>query len=296
MVRKRKARRGKKGNGKKNNVRLITKPKETISEIIKEPAFPQVIAIVSGKGGVGKTTTTANIGSVVSNKFEKKVLVIDGNVTTSNLGLQLGFLYPPVTLHDVLDGTITAKQSTYVHKSGLHVIPASLSVERDARYNEMSRAIDMLRVKYDLIIIDGAAGVGSEVKAAMRAADAILVITVPEIPTITASVKIIETAKKMKVPIAGIIVNRVKRKKHEISLSNIERVCHSPILAVIPEDNKVSESMNAKEPVVIFSPNSPASLAYQRLSSLIMGMKHRTGFFQSFLEKVYRIKHCKSKK
>jgi septum site-determining protein MinD len=126
---------------------------------------------------------------------------------------------------------------------------------------------------YDLILLDSAPGVGEDAKIAIRAADALYLIITPDFPTIGTAVKTIELAKKLRVPIEGIIVNKVKRKRFEVTRKEIERVLGLPIISVIPEDPAVYESAAARMPVVLYRKNSAASSSYKKLSASLFGKK-----------------------
>lgn len=236
--------------------------------------FARIIGVVSGKGGVGKTTTVANIGVCLAHDYKKRVLAIDGNVTTSNLGIHLGFLYPPVTLHDVLEDKVPIDQAIYVHESGLHVIPASLSVKRKAYYERLKSKIAELAANYDVILIDGAAGIGNEVKAAIMASDELLIITNPEIPAVTAAIKVSETAKDMNSQIRGVVINKVRRKSYEVSTKEIENSCESEVVSIIPEDGAVQESIAKRVPVIQYDPRCRASVEFRKLAASLIGEKY----------------------
>lgn len=236
--------------------------------------FARIIGVVSGKGGVGKTTTVANIGVSLAHDYKKRVLAIDGNVTTSNLGIHLGFLYPPVTLHDVLEDKVPIDQAIYVHESGLHVIPASLSVKRKAYYERLKSKIAELAANYDVILIDGAAGIGNEVKATIMASDELLIITNPEIPAVTAAIKVSETAKDMNSQIRGVVVNKMRNKSYEVSTNEIESSCESEVISTIPEDSAVQESISKRVPVIQYNPRSHAAIEFRKLAASLIGEKY----------------------
>ncbi|MFH0961921.1 MAG: cell division ATPase MinD [archaeon] len=248
----------------------------------------KIIGIVSGKGGVGKTTLTANIGLALVKEFRKKVLVVDGNVTSANLGLHLGFLYPPTTLHDVLDDRVAPAQSVYIQESGLHVMPASLSIKRKAYYEKIRDKIYQLVDNYDLILIDGAAGVGAEVKAVMHACDELLIVTTPEVPSIAGAIKVIETAKELQVPVRGIVVNEYKRQKFETSVSEIETTCGVPVLAVVPDEVGVPASIAHRVPLVLYRPNDEAAQVFCKLAGVLINEKYKSKItlFSKFLKTI----------
>ncbi|MFH0961935.1 MAG: AAA family ATPase [archaeon] len=237
----------------------------------------KIISIVSGKGGVGKTTLTSNLGVLLSSEFHKKVLLVDGNISTANLGIHLGFIKCPVAVQDVIDKTIKTYQAIYVHRSGLHIIPASLSMEHEQHdyaaktlASRISRIISDVRHEYDLILIDGAAGIGGEAKAAIAASDISIVITVPEIPTVTAAIKVVETSKELEIPVFGIVLNRVRGGKIEVPKDEVERLCGARIVTTIPEDEAVRESTSHREPVSMLKPNAASVNEIRKLAKLLI--------------------------
>ena len=123
----------------------------------------KIISVISGKGGVGKTTTVSNLGAALVSKG-KEVIVIDGNVTTPNLSLHLGIPFYPLTLHDVLKKKIPITSAIYEHPSGLKIIPASLSVDamKGVSMEKMENALWSLLGSADIILVDSAAGLGRE--------------------------------------------------------------------------------------------------------------------------------------
>jgi septum site-determining protein MinD len=232
----------------------------------------RIIGVVSGKGGVGKTTLVSNLGAALV-KRGKNVIIIDGNVTTPNLSLHLGIPFYPVTLHDVLKKNIPIEAALYHHESGIKVIPASLSADaiKDISLERLQNALLSLLGKSDIIIIDAAAGLGKEALTTINVSDELIVITNPEIPAVTDALKTIKVAEDNGTRVLGVVVNRIKGLKHELSLSEIKSMLEVPIIAAVPEDLAVPRSIAKKMPVVHHKPHSRASLEFQRLASSLIG-------------------------
>lgn len=231
----------------------------------------RVISLVSGKGGVGKTTATANIGAALVERNKKTVLV-DANLTTPNLSLHLGIPLYPITLHDVLKRKAHISEALYHHPSGMRIIPASLSVDalRGLNASRLSKILnDLLDV--DIVLIDGAAGLGKEAIAAIEASDEVLVVTNPELTAVTDALKAIKIAEKTGAKILGVVVNRVRDHKHELSMGEIQSIVEYPVIGSVPEDIEVARSIAMKMPVVHHSPKSKAAHEFKRLAATIVG-------------------------
>ncbi len=245
----------------------------------------RVISILSGKGGVGKTTAAANIGAALV-EMGKDVTIIDANLTTPNLSLHLGIPLYPVTLHDVLKDKAYLTEAMYIHSSGIKVIPASLSVDalRDLKPKKLKTVIKSLSSE-GIVLIDAAAGLGREAQASISSADELLIVTNPELPAVTDALKTIKIAEQEGVRIIGVVANKVRGHKHELSVDEIQSVLEAPVIGVIPEDKKVKESIAMKMPVVQYSPNSRASIEFKRLAHYIEGEEYkepRKSWIQTF--------------
>lgn len=233
-----------------------------------------IIAVSGGKGGVGKTTTVANLG-LAMRKLGKDVTLVDTNLTTPSLSLHLGIPLYPVTLHDVLRGDAYITEAMYIHQSGLRVVPASLSLEdlegTDAR--RISKALDDVAAETDVVLLDCAAGLGNETIAALRAADSLLLVTNPDLPSVTDALKTKKLADELGIKVLGVALNRVDPRKRAAQLSEreIKEMLEVPVLARIPEDASVQEGIHKKSPVVTHRPHSPASREFIGLASALTG-------------------------
>ena len=142
------------------------------------------IACLSAKGGAGKTTSAINISSSLK-YFGKDVVLVDGNFTTPNISIHLGMHQLTPTLTDLLNGkSLHISKATYLHPSGIHVVPSSLSLDKIKKINlnSFSRLLDGLAGGYDFVIIDSSAGLGNEALTTLEVADEVLIITNPELP------------------------------------------------------------------------------------------------------------------
>ncbi len=248
----------------------------------------RVIGIISGKGGVGKTTLVANLGSVIAQKFKKEVIVIDCNVSTSHLGLYLGMYYTPVTLNQVLTGDADIDDAIYhYHISGLRVIPASLSFSdmKGVDIAKLKGAIKKLFGKADVILLDAAPGLGREAMATVKASEEVIFVNTPFVPSTMDIIKCHQVANETGIKSLGVVLNMVGKDKYELTKKEVEELIELPVISSIPLDKNVLRSLALKMPVVLFSPNSPSSREFVRLAAQILGeeIEEEEGVFSNFL-------------
>lgn len=237
----------------------------------------KLITIASGKGGVGKTTTSINLGAAI-NSFGKEVIVVDANLTTPNIGLHLGAPIVPISLNHILTGKAKINEAIYEHESGTKIIPSSLSINelKNLNQNKLKEVGKRLRKMSDVVIYDCAAGLGDEAIAAMDAADEIVLVTNPEIPAVTDALKTSKMLEQMGKEIRGVIVTRSKNAKTEMPIINIEEMLELPILGVIPEDERFQSSLVMKDALLHTFPKSRAAREYRKIAAKIIGNNNYT--------------------
>ncbi|PIY60567.1 hypothetical protein COY95_01125, partial [Candidatus Woesearchaeota archaeon CG_4_10_14_0_8_um_filter_47_5] len=190
-----------------------------------------VLGIVSGKGGVGKTTTAINLGTALHHRNERVVL-IDGSFTKPNISIHLGSPKTPTTLNDVLAGRIPVDQAFYVHASGLCVIPSPIgpTFPEDVDYEALGKLLALLKATHDYIIIDAQPGLGTDVHKTISLTDAVLIVTAPDILSLTDALKTVHLTQHHNKPIAGIVLNNVRREYFELDAHNIEEILEHPVI------------------------------------------------------------------
>jgi len=193
----------------------------------------KVIVISSGKGGVGKTTTAINIGAAI-NYFGQDVLIVDGNLTTPNIGLHLGSPEVPINLNHVLQKKADPIEGVYEHESGIKIMPSSLSI-KDMEKIKPEKLInfkkDFSEIS-DIVIIDCAAGLGNEAMSAIRMADELILVTNPEMPAITDALKTIKMAQQENINVKGIIMTKVMKNDIEMQPETVKDMLEVPILGM----------------------------------------------------------------
>lgn len=230
----------------------------------------RIISVVSGKGGVGKTTLTANLGAYLAGLGEN-VLTIDANLSGASLGLHLDLPDECLfSLNMLLKGEASPLDVTYKHFLGFDIVPASV-VDMHINPRRLKHVLKTLSEGRDFVIIDSAPGINNEALASIESSDEIVLVTTPEMPSIIdilRSKKLIEDRDKK---ILGVVVNRIGKDGFEVDSHHIEDILELPVIASIPENRKVRESIALKRPVVTSFPNSGASLEIKRLTHLLLG-------------------------
>jgi len=239
----------------------------------------EAIVITSGKGGVGKTTTTANVGTALA-ILGKRICLVDTDIGLRNLdvvmGLENRIIYDLV---DVVEGRCTVQKALVKDKrfdDHLYLLPAAQTSDKSAVSPEqMKQLIDELKQDYDYVLIDCPAGIEQGYRNAVAGADEAIVVTTPEVSAVRDADRIIgllENEEHIKPP--RLIINRIRSHmvKNGDMLDVDEIVMHLSIdlLGVIADDENVIKSSNKGEPIVL-DPNSKASIAYRNIARRILG-------------------------
>ncbi|MEM4325755.1 MAG: AAA family ATPase [Candidatus Pacearchaeota archaeon] len=239
------------------------------------------LGIISLKGGVGKTSVVISLGSALA-QLGKKVLLVDGNLSSPSLGLHLNLVEPDKTLHHVLNRSCNINDAIYEYEN-IHIIPSSLFKEINVTPLQLRNKLRNIKDKYDFILIDSPPSLGEETIGVILASDEIFVVTTPDHPTLGATLKAIKLIKKRGVPISGLILNKVYNKDFEISFEKIQECIGIPILAAIPYDIHFIKSLYQMKPYTLHKPNSKGSSEYKKLACALCGQKYkRTGILDIF--------------
>jgi septum site-determining protein MinD len=249
----------------------------------------RIIGIFSGKGGVGKTTITANLGLAMASQG-MKVTLVDCNVTASHLGFLFG-LYPyDKTLNDVLRGFISLEEAMYNYH-GLSILPASLSLNSlvDLDINMLHKYIR--EIESDAILLDSAPGLGKEPMSVLQASNEVIFVTTPYTSALADVMKASRIVENFNIKILGIVLNMVKGLPHELNKREVEKITGIEVLEEIPYDESVNIALAFNKPVVEYFPFSPSSIAINRLASKITGRSfyQKETIFSKLLSSLRRI-------
>jgi septum site-determining protein MinD len=236
----------------------------------------QVIVVTSGKGGVGKTTTTATLGAALSLRG-KRTLVIDADIGLRNLDVILGLENRIVfNLVDVAKGTCKANQAIIKSKksNNLYLLPASQTDDKDVIKEEDVKAVlEQYRREFHFILVDSPAGIEQGFRNACAGADKAVIVTTPEVSAIRDADRVIGLLNSKGIE-AHLIVNRIDfelvKKGDMLSIKDVQDILGTELLGVIERDDNVVVAANTGEPVV-YNQKSKAGQAFDRIAGRLCG-------------------------
>lgn len=256
----------------------------------------EVITFTSGKGGVGKTTTTANVGVGLS-LLDKKVVLVDTDIGLRNLdvvmGLENRILY---NLVDVLTGRCRLKQALIRDKRypNLWIIPSSCSNDSKNSLSEkqMKSLLDDLREEFDYVLIDSPAGIDEGFRLATSDADSVIVVTTPQIAAIHDADCVIQLLKRKKAPKISLLINCFRRQMvrdgNMLDIPDICELLEMEPLGVVLEDEEIIVCQNHGEPVI--GKHTVSEGCYQNIARRLVGeeleipdyIRHKSVFSRLF--------------
>ena len=225
------------------------------------------IAIVSGKGGTGKTTASLNIGQALTT-LGKKVVVVDTNFATPNLAIQLGFMNPEGTINKFLRKEKALHEITYLHESGLSIIPASPSYTEFQKTNpqKMGELFEHLDDAAEFVLLDAPSGLGFEVSEVLKNSDEAIIVVNPTLSSVMEAVKTIQLAQAHNATIAGIILNMTHRGKHELKSEEVQKILGYQLIATIKDDKKIRKSVFRQMPLTYLYPRSRSAKEFKKIA------------------------------
>jgi|SRR3989344_3886692 len=230
------------------------------------------IAVVSGKGGVGKTTCTLNVGQALA-KLGKEVVLMDANIVTPNLAIHLGMMNPEGTLNKFLRKEKSLKEILYLHESGISIIPSSPSLSEYQKTNpqKINKIFDHLKNAADFVIVDAPSGLGYDLHQILKNTDEVLIVANPTLSSVMDALKTIQLAKEHNNTIAGIVLN-MTHGKDELSPKEVESILEHPILANISQHRKVRRAAYKQMPLTYLYPRSKPAREFAKVAEhLVLG-------------------------
>lgn len=237
----------------------------------------EVIVITSGKGGVGKTTTTANIGIGLA-QLDKRVILIDADIGLRNLDVALGLENNVVyDLVDVVSGLCNVSQAIISDSKfkNLFMIPAAQTSDKDAvTVEQMKKLCEELKEDYDYILIDCPAGIEQGFKNAIAAADKAIIVTTPDVSAVRDADRVIGLLEDNGILEYSLVLNKIRPEIVRAgNMFNVDDVLDSlkiTLLGIIPDDTSIIIGAYKNEPVVL-NKKSLAGQAYRNISMRITG-------------------------
>ena len=258
----------------------------------------EVIVVTSGKGGVGKTTLTANLGVALA-KLGKKVLLIDADIGLRNLDMILGLENRIVyDILDVLEGRATPEKAFVKDKRGLslYLLPANQTKNKDAV--DPDKWLDLVEklkkeADFDFILIDSPAGIEQGFKIAVSPADKAYIVVNPEVSSVRDADRVIGLLESMDKEDYGIIINRIRwkmvKKGEMLAVEDIVDILKAPLIGIVPEEEKLVDFTNRGEPIVLHQ-NYNASKAIMDIARRTLGEEvpmRRYGEKEGFLSRLF---------
>lgn len=258
----------------------------------------EVIVVTSGKGGVGKTTTSANVGTGLA-MLNKKVVLIDTDIGLRNLDVVMGLENRIVyNLVDVVEGNCRMKQALIKDKryDNLFLLPSAQTRDKTAVSPEqMKKLTDELREEYDYIILDCPAGIEQGFKNAISGADRALIVTTPEVSAIRDADRIIGLLEANGIHKIDLIINRIRmdlvRRGDMMSNEDVIEILAVSLIGAVPDDENIVIASNQGEPLV--GNNTLAGQAYMNIVRRVLGeevpyldLDSGSGFFSRLLKRM----------
>lgn len=236
----------------------------------------EVIVVTSGKGGVGKTTTSANVGTGLA-MMGKKVILIDTDIGLRNLDVVMGLENRIVyNLVDVIEGNCRIKQALIRDKRypDLFLLPSAQTRDKSSvNPGQMIKLVENLREEFDYILLDCPAGIEQGFKNAVAGADRALIVTTPEVSAIRDADRIIGLLETEDIGHMDLIINRIRmdmvRRGDMMSVDDVMDILSIPVIGTVPDDEDIVISTNQGEPLV--GMNGYAGQAYLNICKRILG-------------------------
>lgn len=241
----------------------------------------RVIGILAGKGGVGKTTVAINLACALG-LLNKKISLVDLNFTTSHLAIEVG-ITPPTTLNNVLRNEANIEDALYPCFN-IYLVPASLNLLElaNVELSDLKTKIKNLLSNFEIVLLDSAPGFGREAISAIQASDEIIFIVNPTLTSITDIIKCKQLAVQLGANPLGVVVNKYRNKKFELSPKEIADLTGLNLLGVIKEDESFLKSEAARVPLIFYKRKKGEE--FLRLASLLTGREYKR---PSFLRRLF---------
>lgn len=226
------------------------------------------LAVLSGKGGTGKTTTALNLAYTLIS-LGKKVILLEANLATPDLALHLGLTSPPATLNDFLKKKKSLAEVILSHPSGLSFIVPSVRELKEIQPEKLTEVFEHLDQLADIVLVDCPAGLGLEVRHILKNTDETLVVVNPSLGSVANAIKSIELAHEHNNSLPGFVLNMTSN-KNELKPREIETALNLPLIANIPYDQKIKKALYQRAPAPYLYPRAKSSQEYLKLANVLL--------------------------
>ncbi len=241
------------------------------------------IAIISGKGGVGKTTVAINLANTLNK--DNEIILIDANITTPNIGLYLNILKPEKTLNHVIKEDIHPINALHHHESGIKLLLSDLRYDsiKNIDFRKFKSVISKLEEYADIILVDTAATLGSEVLNVIGAVDEVLIVINDDKASLIDALKTIATVKDMGIPILGAVLNKYNKK----DTIKIEDFLGIPVIARIKNKKQIHRLNQNQKSYRILNKD------FINLAGMLLGESYKIKLLKEYKSSIYHyvLKH-----
>lgn len=238
----------------------------------------EAIVITSGKGGVGKTTSSANIGTALALQG-KRVCLVDTDIGLRNLDVIMGL--ENRIIYDLVD---VAHEKCKLHQAlvkdkrfddKLYLLPAAQSSDKSmVTPEQMAKIVEDLKQEFDYVIIDCPAGIEQGFQNAIAGADQAIIVTTPEVSAVRDADRIIGLLEKEPLPAPRLIINRIRsnlvKRGEMLDVDEVTNILAVELVGIVADDEEIIKASNQGEPIVL-NPNNKASIAYRNIARRILG-------------------------
>lgn len=236
------------------------------------------IAFASGKGGVGRTALTFNMGVSMS-LFGEEVVMLDTDLVMANMDVITGLLNPEVTLHDVLIREKSIDDCVYEINQGVRVVPTGIHFETlkhiNPNYISWNKIMNEVSDYGNVFLMDLPAGINSNIFEGLPEETELILVTNSTMASVADALKIRILFNELNIDIVGFVLNMWYDDKFLLSPTEIESILEVPLLGIVPYDREMERAMAMGRSIVELNPSSPTSNAVMQLAADMLGKPYR---------------------